>query len=264
MTIGIAFKCTDGAVLCADTQMTIAQPYSTKYPGSKIFGFPELRSQPFFTYAGRVDFSTMCIDRIVGRIAEAEKTTGDVTHALIEECKRIHAEYLNLYGDERLTLELLTVLRQPDARLALYRVCGAVVAPFLSSPVECIGVGTPVALSVITPLCPLSMTASQAARIGFYALSQVKRFVDGCGGQTEMVTFRENEPRFGYVPHSEESTRIFEQTFAAFQEAARPILLSYDNVESNDDIFDRYLSEFAKNLKALRSRQIQASAAQRS
>jgi 20S proteasome alpha/beta subunit len=229
MTIGIVFKCIDGAVLCADTQLTIPFPYSSKYPGLKIFGFPELQSQPFFTYAGEVAFSTMCINRLADRIAQAEKAGREVAETLTGECKKIHNEYSRLYPDGRLTLGLLLVLRRPDASLALYKIIAPSVAPLLSPPFECIGVGTPVAQSVIVPLCSPSITTNEAARIGYYALSQAKQFVEGCGGQTEMVTFREGEARRGY----------------------------YDIVEEHTVIFERHLSELTKRLKGIRKGQIQ-------
>ena len=253
MTIAIGFKCTDGAILCADSQFTI---YSTKYPGNKIFGFPELKSQPFFAFAGDVTFSTMCIDRIMKKIAEAEKGDHDVASTLTRECRDIHEQYCHAFRDEGLYLQLLVVFRQLNTKLAMYKVLGPSVAPFLSSGVECIGVGTPLALSVIVPLYLPSTTTSQAARIGFYALCQVKKFVEGCGGQTEMVTFREDKAVRGYIPHSEESGKLFEQTLSSFQEAARPILLSYDNIEEETLSFKRRLKSFSQALIETRTEQI--------
>jgi len=258
MTIGIAFKCRDGAVLCADTQLTIPYPYSLKYSKTKIFGFTELTSRPFFTYAGDVDFSLMCIHRIVGVLASAKKRA-DVESTLSREAIKIHAEYFPLYPDERLTLQLLAVFRVPDGTWRVAKVTGPRVTPVMGT-VECIGVGTPVAQCIIVPLlASLNLDTREAARIGFYVLSQVKQFVEGCGGDTEMVTFRDRGGQFDYVPHLKESGLFFGEAFSAFQDALRPILLGYNAVEEDTPTFETQLREMVKKLKAFRADQIKRS-----
>lgn len=255
MTLAMGFKCVDGVILCADTQLTLPYPYSTKYPSNKIFDFRELQSAPFFTYAGDVAFSTMCIHRIANRFSETEKKRA-AERVLVEEVRKIHAEYHSI--DKELYLQLIVAFRRADAKVALYRVMGAAVEPCVSSVPVCVGVGTPVAMAVMAPFYPVPMTMSEACRTAVYALFQVKNQVEGVGGLTEIVFLRDGRDRqFYHIPLSRESVRVFEETFTVFQEAIRPVLLTYTTLESDTPEFKDYLKQFERRMLQMRSKHMQ-------
>jgi 20S proteasome alpha/beta subunit len=256
MTLAIAWKSTDGAILGADTEFT-GGGYS-KYKGKKILGFPELGSQPFFAFAGVVDYSMMCIDELVKGIRKEEKKAApDVPAAIRRELVRMHREYGPLYPDGPLTLQLLIVLRRPGAKLALFRVCGPVMAPIPENGVECIGVGETVSRLVIDRFYREGMTSPQADRAVMYTLFKAKEFVGGVGKDSEIVFFREGEAKFGCLPVEGETITMFQETLSTFDEAARDILLNYNTVEEDSGVFTQRLKVFSETLIKARAEQIE-------
>lgn len=257
MTLAMGFKCMDGAILCADTQLTIPYPYQTKYTGDKIFGFRELRCAPFFTYAGDVEFSTMCTFRLAKRLRETEKKRA-TEEVLAEEVRRIHQEYHYAYNAQNgVELQLLVAFRQPDAKVALYVIRGGAISPCSSAIPVCLGIGTPVAMAAMAPFYSGPMSLSEACRTAVYALFQVKSQVEGVGGGTEIMFLRDGRSHaFYHIPLGRESVAVFEQAFEAFQEAIRPVLLTYTTLESDTPSFKRYLKEFSQRMMKLRSRQM--------
>jgi 20S proteasome alpha/beta subunit len=256
MTLAIAWKSRDGAILGADTEFT-GGGYS-KYKGKKILGFPELRTQPFFAFAGMVDYSMMCIHRLAKVIGkEEEEAAPDVPAVIERELVRIHKEYGPLYPDDPLTLQLLIVLRHPGAKLALFKVWGPVMAPIPDNGVECIGVGETVSRLVIDRFYREEMTTPQADRAVMYTLFKAKEFVGGVGKDSEIVFFRDGEAKFGCLPVHGESITKFQETLSMFDEAARDILLNYNAVEEDEELFAHRLKVFSETLIKARAGQIE-------
>jgi hypothetical protein len=259
MTLAIAWKSIDGAILGADTEFTfMAGGVYSKYKGKKILGFPQLRSQPFFAFAGIVDYSMMCIDKIVKVIRkEEDESAPDVPAAIEGEIVRIHKQYGALYPDERLTLELLIVLRHPGAKLALFKVHGPIMAPIPDGGVECIGVGESVFRLMVDRLYRERMTTPQVDRAVMYTLCKAKEFVACVGKDSEIVFFRDGEPEFGCLPVEAGSITLFQETLSTFDEAAKDILLSYNTVEEDTGLFAHRLKVFSETLIEARTKQIE-------
>jgi hypothetical protein len=70
VTIGIGFKCIDGIVICADTQITV--PESHTYYAPKIWDDrdPDNRWSLVFTYAGSPDLMDSFKDKLVQFLRE--------------------------------------------------------------------------------------------------------------------------------------------------------------------------------------------------
>jgi len=257
VTLAIAWKSMDGAILGTDTEFTGGGGYS-KYKGKKILGFPELRSQPFFAFAGVVDYSMMCIDKMVKVIKKEEKKAAPDVPAVIErEIVRIHKEYGALYPDKLLTLQLLIVLRHPGAKLALFKVRGPIMAPIPDDGVECIGVGELAFRLIVDRFYRDRMTTPQVDRAVMYTLFKAKEFVGGVGKDSEIVFFRDGEPKFGCLPVEAGSIALFQETLSTFDEAAKDILLSYNTVEEDAGLFAHRLKVFSDTLTEARTKQIE-------
>src|SRR6266568_3076754 len=66
VTIAAGFRCSDGVVLCADTEMSM--PGWIKYPGSKVRFYKDLPFQVAFTFAGDAEFFEMVIEKLTNCI----------------------------------------------------------------------------------------------------------------------------------------------------------------------------------------------------
>jgi hypothetical protein len=230
----------------------------SKYKGKKILGFPQLRSQPFFAFAGDVDYSMMCIDKIANVIKKGEKKAApDVPAVIQREIVRIHKEYGALYPDKPLTLHLLIVLRHPGAKLALFKVRGPIMAPIPDDGVECIGVGQSVFRLMVDRFYRERMTTPQVDRAVMYTLSKAKEFVACVGKDSEIWFFRDGEPESRCLPVGAGSIQVFQEILSTFDEAAKDILLSYSTVEEDTGLFAHRLELFSKTLIEARTKQME-------
>ncbi|MGO9272128.1 MAG: hypothetical protein ACLQOO_18005 [Terriglobia bacterium] len=248
MTIAAGFKCKNGVVLCTDSQITVEG--ASKYPGEKIILFSGLKCRPVFAFAGYVNFSKMCIQQLAEKIEEAEHKAEETGNALNlwrllkDECKRIWKDYED-YG----VLNLIVAVKEPS--LALYYIEGASVSKV--DTYTCMGVGSPVATSIVELYYKPDMSISAAYRMAVYMLMQVKTFVDGCGGKSQITVFDQDVLGSSIWPMPSRDIEELEDSFLEFQSALRPVLLSYNAEEGTDDLSEN-LRIFSKLLRAKRKK----------
>ena len=244
MTIAAGFKCQDGVVLCADTEMSV--PYLLKYPASKMTIVPFLKSKAFFTYAGDELFSKMCIARLAARLRRLEGDDGlPVFTSLQQEALAIHQEYA---GVLETPLQVLIAL-QGYEKVDLYQINEHSVA-WVSS-YTCIGSGMMVARASAEPLYKVSMSVKEVSFVAAYALGQAKKYGFGCGSQSQIVLIypRKGDPRFFTDEHYDfmlqaEVERL-EKGYEAITSALRALLLKRGSVFPKKDV------AFEKSIKAL-------------
>lgn len=105
MTIAAGFRCNDGVVLCADTQINAGV---SKFPESKMRMYGQLTCAPVFVFAGDVEFSTMAIDIIADAIEDAEAKKSRIIEAVRSEAIKVYTRYRELSPDGR-DFELQTI-----------------------------------------------------------------------------------------------------------------------------------------------------------
>jgi hypothetical protein len=88
LTIAAGFCCSDGVVLCADTQYTV--PETMKYPDSKLRMVPELHCLPFFVFCGDIDFQKQCVSSFTSALSEAEGNGTNLHSALEQAVLKMH------------------------------------------------------------------------------------------------------------------------------------------------------------------------------
>jgi hypothetical protein len=254
MTIAVGFRCSDGIVLCADSQMS-APSDGMKYNAQKTFSYSGNQVDAVFAFAGTEVFSKMCIERLARRILASELS--NVEQALQEEALSIHEAYspratvtttdydLNVLVGVRFT-------SGADDGIALFHIEGPAVSPPIKT-FDCIGVGRMVARQAISLFYSDSLTVQEASRVGVYCLKQTKEHVGECGGPSQVIMLWDDSKEvFGpTAPYSVEKTDILEIEggFAALFEALRPVFLSFNNTRSYDPSFTKHLRESAKAIK---------------
>lgn len=261
MTLALAWKCSDGAILAADSEVTLWG--RGKYPGKKIYEFSKLKCHPYFAIAGLVSFCKASLYRLVKALEKAEQNAdADLPAVLRNEIKEIHREHSGMtVGGEPLELSLLIVMRYPAAKLAVFKVDGPVLMPVAENDVECIGIGDTAAQSVIARLRQQgdSLTTSQADRAVIYTLAEAKQFAPYVGGRAEIFFLREDDATSsGGMPVTPDTEEVFSDFLAAFNKAARPILLNYNLIEDDAIVFEAHLERFNKEITTFRANQIQA------
>jgi hypothetical protein len=212
MTIVAGFCCNDGLVLCADTQITV--PGSMKYPESKIRVTPSLQSCPFFAFCDDMDYQKQCIPHFGDAIRDAEKNHTSVIAALESKAIELHQTYYDLYVDpgEKLNANMLVSVRI-DNRRRMFRINGPRVAPV--DTLECIGAGNYLARALAGTYWSDGMSMHQTSIICAYILADVKKYVDGCGGDSNIAQLAHDGtwrlfPGEGEIEQIEEIEKAYE------------------------------------------------------
>ena len=255
MTIAAGFRCSDGVVLCADTQMTY--PGLLKFPGSKIRLFNRMGCQPAFALAGQVDFSNMAIHRLAMVALDAERKGLDIHDAVTKECVAIHREYFPLYSpSERLELSLLFAMRvKKDTPVHLFEIRGPVIAPITTY--GCIGSGTYFGTSIAQTLYKSTLTVQQVAQMCVYLLFAVKKNVDGCGGKSQIVCLSDSGGWSTLADFDRVSSiESREEDYEVFEDSLRHILLEFTDYDVPSRDFDKRLSDFSAEISERRSKRL--------
>lgn len=253
MTIAAGFLGKDGAVLCADTQLTI--PGMLKYPESKVVAFKEHRWQPVFVYAGDPAFSKASIARLAEKIAQNDLARPDLFHTIAEECKKIHEEFYPLYEQpsDKLELSLLFALR--TSPVSLFQVRGPVLARLESY--ECLGAGTYLARAIASDFYQPTMPCREIVKMAAYLLMKVKTHVDYCGGTSQIFVISDPEEDFldleAWGVYTEEVERP-ERMFTDFQMASSLVMLALPDAATQPAAFEANWDKLKGVIRECRNR----------
>jgi 20S proteasome alpha/beta subunit len=249
VTIAAGLRCTDGVVLCADTEVSI--PGWLKFPGSKIRMNMKLPFQPVFTFAGDLNFCQMFINKLASRLAMAGPSMRQAVTAIEEEAVSIHDTFRG--EDYEVQSDLLLTLwtgKNPGKR-DLYHIGHGVVAPVQQA---CLGAGQPIAQSIIAELFNSNMTMGEACFAALYMLIEAKAYAAGCGKDSQILCLGNNGgwelfPAYPEYPTIQE----LEASYVRYKRLLRPLLLRYGNLGVSQRDFEKSLESFKET--ALRWRQ---------
>ena len=241
MTIGIGFTCQDSIVLCSERQITYGG--SHKRYERKIFSGGTSSWSVAFSYAGDPGMmKSVCDEFSVAMEAKAVPFTVEVIR------KQIAETLLNLKAPEEFYMLCGIVI--PSREMKLLRT----EAGRISSVVDgsFIGIADTSILSYLYNLLAQSATGTYSARqaelIGRYVVLQAKNWIDGCGGETDVIILRsdgriEPSPRFpaGVEAHLAIIERHISQLAEAFFD---------ERITAQD--FDTRLDGFSKAIKEKR------------
>lgn len=194
VTIAAGFSCVDGIVLCADTQETI-QGY-TKTKTEKMNVLYADRCRVVITGSGDSEIVGTISQRLMSaaisefdedRWYEEDEVRGVMEDVLLEFFRRHLLPYPQI---ERPFIELLIAVRCSRNRF-LYKASGNTLrdldpARTGSSGASAIGSGCLFANSLIERIYSPFLELDDLVTIACYILYQAKRWVDGCGGNTDI------------------------------------------------------------------------------
>ena len=206
MTIAAALLCTDGVVVCADTNQEV--PNFTKVNQGKIRSFVNGKDGYVFTGAGDADLIEFAMDEIVQGIMrrKSKLKLSECRAFLLVRAKNIFSDHIEPYAlfpaEERPSMNLLASM-QIDGKTRVFKINNTLVTEARDH--ISIGIGNSVATGLIdryfrgqfaiaqfTPEITLAgnsarLPMSTTARLGAYLLESVKTYVPGCGGYTEII-----------------------------------------------------------------------------
>ncbi|MFZ0418258.1 MAG: hypothetical protein WAM04_09125 [Candidatus Sulfotelmatobacter sp.] len=245
MTIGIGFLCEDGIVLCSDTQITY--PANHKYYETKLYRHSGAGWEAAFIYAGNPNL----MKSFYGKFGAAMRLVPPPW-----SCAKIHGVI------ETLLNEMDVVDSDPDGLQMLCAICVAPDFAFLkterkivslASGMEYIGLGDSSLLRYLAPLLVQTRAhiASQAMMLGNFLVQQAKRYVDGCGGETNGLVLK-SDGRATWYTHID---RI-EQRFLSLEFALGQVATFLFDGRVTEHEFNGKIDQLTTALKDFRREQI--------
>lgn len=253
VTLAAGFRCKDGVVLCADTEITMEG--WLKYPESKIRVYSQLKHQPVFTFAGYANFAGMFISKLSRRVALAEKEGQSILGAVEEESLLIHRTFA---GEEceRNTVLLMSLWGAPKGPRLLYEIREGVVNPVKQS---CQGTGVLVTRAMITELFALDMSIRETALLAVYLLAEAKTYGAGVGQESQILLL---DDAGWWTPFPDDpfytDMKEIEGDYIRLKKFLKPIILAYSNVGVNEEQFEEIVGAFGKCAANWRARRIGA------
>jgi 20S proteasome alpha/beta subunit len=247
VTIAAGYLCATGVILCSDTQESIQGYVKTSTEKIKLFQ----GSVYTVAFAGAGD-NAVQIEMVVQEISDELKT--EEPTSLIGFKTMMHGVLDRLfpqpyYPKADAEVELLLAVREHNAT-HLFVVMDNVFAE--SMEYDCVGAGVVLAKSMLQQRWNRSHSLVEAYIIAAYVLYHAKRWVDGCGGNSDIFLLPNDSTTVTRLPSSEIET--LESYFDDLDAALRPLLAACPTDPSNDNRFRKDLIISNQNLWAARAR----------
>jgi 20S proteasome alpha/beta subunit len=244
VTIAAGFRCRDGIVLCADSEITLGQGGKTYQ--AKMFPI-NVKADAYLVYAGVTAF----VREFVYELKKAVMNqTGD---ALLNTAGNIYKDfhrqhYTNAPKAERTYAHILLTAHQ-GKRVLLW--CGQGRHWYPVEDYQPIGIGTEHAETLIKAIYSKDISVSEAAYGAAYMLRKTKQFVGGCGGDSRVRQIFD-EPR-ELIPwptwKSADTIKRIENDFAFLEAALIPVILNFPNIDMPKKQFNGLLGHLGKELR---------------
>jgi len=244
-TIAAGFRCSNGVVLCADTEITLG---AGKTYQSKIFVVDALAGC-YLTYCGSTDFAKELVD-------DLRQIQGKGARDALAIIKSTYREFFGKYcnpDDEATWTSILITLRDGD-KVNLYAGRGR---QFPNEPYYAtLGIGQYQSEALFNPLYHQWMTVNEAVYMAFYGLHSVKGFVPGCGGETEYVEILDDADVIPLDFLMRPSGTDIEQDFQFLARVFKPVLFAFPDMDISLEKFSQILREMETSLIQYRKRRI--------
>jgi hypothetical protein len=197
VTIAAGFICNEGVVIAADSQETIVG--YTKESKAKVHTItfpPTVERQGLLTYvyagAGDTDYIETAmegVDQALGPSRNFVEAVSAIDGSLIEFQAKRMAPWAAFRQEQRPFVELLIGLSVGSA-FGLLHYSGT--AFHRCQGHKAIGTGALLANSLMSTYCLSGDGVDKLVRLACYILHKVKKYVDGCGGYTQIAALRKD------------------------------------------------------------------------
>lgn len=254
MTIAAAFRCNDGIVVCADSQETINDYLKVSVP--KIEIRPEgisTRRGLFAVFVGAGH--APLIDKLVDEMWDAaENATGglrETAKAMAAASRNYYKELKGMFRDrdtEYPRAELIYAINLKE-ELALFKASGPIINRV--KDYELAGIGDIIAKYISDRAVRTSgMTVNQAVILAMYVLNQTETYVEGCGGQHQIVVMKPGRKPEPY-DNWKQVAATAQMPFLDIQ--SMNIILSTPDLDLSNGEFEKKLHHLMKGLRHSRS-----------
>jgi len=252
VTIIAGFRCKDGVVLAADTQISHWHSYSYE---SKII---DLSSAPhwhrcYMAYSGDTGTAKEISEELRSVISDTSQID-QLAKNLKTALKKLHAEHFS-HAPRAEKVELTALIAFPDSQENWKLYCAWGNRFFPVDAYQPLGMGTDTANAVWQPLYSTSLSVQETAILAAYGLGIIKRFVEGCGGKSEI--WKLTEDIFGADAEKLDNVDELEHSFMSLEMAQSKLISSLWAFDP-EETFEKNFKMFRKELKNIRKRREKA------
>lgn len=230
LTIGMAFRCTDGIVLAADRLRTKGE-FGTFVTKVRRFT-PRKNLVGALVGAGRSAFIGATYDRINGALKD-QMTLPEAKDAIDGVRRKMYEDDIKPQsGEDEPHFSLLVALWSREGGFEL--LSGESDAPMSvieEDNYKAIGSGAPLANCLVNTFYTLDGSCEDAALISAMTIKLVKRYIDDCGGGTNIVAVTENGLA---TPRSTRAIEQVENCFLGFFDVLREVFSSLTLQDKSD------------------------------
>jgi len=245
MTIAAGLLCTDGIVICADTEQTLGD---SKYDRPKIFPRGDWL---LVTGSGSTDYIKMAFDKLSEKFEQGGPENPSQIRRTVEELMlEIFNQHILPFHQAKHpnppALDLIVGVRCQDGQLALVK--GVDSAATLSSHYEVIGMGWHLFEYWAKYFFIAPMSTDVAGYFCMFILREVKAAAYACGGSSHVFKLMKD-------PKTAKSfTTFWEDTsiLTGFPKSVSDILVSCANLSLPVAAVDSQLEGFNQSVKQLR------------
>jgi 20S proteasome alpha/beta subunit len=191
MTIVVGFQCSDGVVIAADRLLSAEG--SHKFQEEKLLPIECLNSTFYLAYSGSPVLAKEAREKLLHRLDAIDSDflgRKPITRQQAQECIETTLVEMAQQRFDRLSLSLLIVAIYPNASPDLWIFSDNGFHTVFDF--EVIGVGDSSLIRYLQQLYHTSDTVSYCERLAIFLIEKAKAHIDGCGGQTDLVTIATN------------------------------------------------------------------------
>jgi hypothetical protein len=257
VTIAAGFCCTDGIVLCADSQETIDDYLKVSAP--KIEIRPEgtgKRREVFavFVGAGHGPLVDRLVDEMWYAAENSKGNLNEAANAMAAANRDYYKELKTVFRDKDPDYPRAQIIYGVNVKneLALFKATGPIVNRIRNY--EFAGVGVILAKYITGDRIGRigRMTANQATILSLYILGQAERYVEGCGGQHQIVIMKPGKPP-EHLDNWKQVAASAQMPFLDIQ--SKQLVLLTPDLELSDEDFEKKLHHLARGLRHSRLQQ---------
>jgi hypothetical protein len=239
VTIGIGFRCSNGVVLCSDTQITWKGRH--KAYETKQFYLTGVNWTMASVYAGDPQLWKSFRDKFKEFIKAEVKTTKELRDIL-----ETALCYFTELDSDPMALCLLMGFVIPEKEIRLVRTEGKLISDV--NGFDHVGCGDSSVLRYLSPIMANDKewpSSERALRIGTFLVLQAKRYAEDCGGDTEAFFLHWN----GAMQTKSSMTQKWEQHWNSLERDESRIYRALGNGAVSDEEFETSLNTFCNRLR---------------
>ena len=250
LTLAAGFPCRDGAILCADTEITRAG--ILKIPGEKILTYKCDNVSLAVTGAGDWSYVEMTFQKIsdkLGQIENPDLTPNEVQEVIEQTLLRVYESFVAV-DPESAKFSIIAATRTDNDELGLLASHESpAIARFHGF--QCAGGGQILASYLADIFYNASISINKGVFLAAYVLGLAKKYVSGVGGRSDILVITPNGEMKLQRP---DFVKDLEATFENFDTILQPILFSVPDIHMPEEEFDQEIVTFNRKIRELRKK----------